>query len=69
MVKLLLREPLSEEQKQAVIRELYRKCRIYATGASKRGKVSHEGFFMALPNLIKEGRLKDETDLLPYILD
>ena len=69
MVKLLLREPLSEEQKQAVIRELYRKCRIYATGASKRGKVSHQGFFMALPNLIKEGRLKDETDLLPYILD
>jgi len=69
MVKLFLREPLSEEQRQAVIRELSKKCKIYATGASKRGKVFQHEFFITLPDLVQTGQLKDETVLLPYLLD
>jgi hypothetical protein len=69
MVKLLLREPLSAKQRQTVIKELSKKCKIYAIGANKRGKVSQHEFFMTLPELVREGHLKDETDLLPYLLD
>jgi len=68
MVKLLLREPLSAKQRQTVIKELSKKCKIYAIGANKRGKVSQHEFFMTLPELVLEWHLKDETDLLPYLL-
>ena len=37
--KLIKKWPLTENQKQAAIRELRRKCMIYIKGANKRGKL------------------------------
>ncbi|MEJ5301354.1 MAG: glycosyltransferase [Thermodesulforhabdaceae bacterium] len=69
MVKLLLHEPLSTNQRQAVIKELSNKCKIYALGAKKRSKTLQYEFFLALPALVQEGRIRDETDLFPYMID
>ena len=55
IVKLLRSGRLSTDQRQAALRELGRKCRIYASGCFKRGKEEEGRFFESLPSLVEKG--------------
>lgn len=64
MVKLLIHEDLSNSQREAVLKELFKKCEIYANGSLKRGKKQEYEFFVELPYLVCKGNLKDEEIIL-----
>lgn len=67
MTKLLIRENLSECQREAVFEELSNKCRIYSFGALKRGKNRAYKFFSDLPSMIRQDVIKDEKIVLEEI--
>lgn len=50
LAKLLRKEPLNRFQQQLVIDVLKRKCRIYAHGCRKRGRLTEANCVLALPN-------------------
>ena len=52
MAKLLDQQILLPSQKQAVMDELRRKCRIYAMGCLKRGKQAEGEYYFSLPDSI-----------------
>lgn len=53
LVKLLRDCPLNAHQKQAAIKELDRKCRIYGNGCLKRGKEDEGKFYLGLPERLE----------------
>lgn len=59
LVNLLQREPLNAEQRCLAFRALENKCRIYATGCRKRGKMEEAESVLSLPR-----RLSLELDSL-----
>jgi len=54
LVKLLKNEDLSERQRKAVVSELEYKCKIYAQGCIKRGRISEASFYLSLPDRIEK---------------
>ena len=54
LLKLIKNERLSERQYQAVIKELEYKCKIYAQGCIKRGKIQEADFYLNLPVEVKK---------------
>ena len=56
LVKLLRESPLNETQQKAALRELDRKCRIYAGGCLKRGKETEAAHYLELPSTLKISR-------------
>ncbi|MCX7823109.1 MAG: glycosyltransferase [Syntrophobacterales bacterium] len=68
MVKLFIREELSDSLKEAIFKELSNKCKIYAHGALKRGKEEEYKFFFYLPSMIRYGIIKDEEIVLNKVL-
>ncbi len=60
IAKLILKEPLTSEQKGFALAELRRKCLIYGKGALKRGKEKEYAFCMALPDLVEKGLINIE---------
>ncbi|MGC8720107.1 MAG: glycosyltransferase [Thermodesulforhabdaceae bacterium] len=67
MVKLLCKNHLSDTQKELVLTEISKKCRIYASGALKRGKMREYRFFLELPDMIKKGSIRSEEELLEFL--
>ncbi len=55
IVKILCSGRLSKEYRKAALRELGRKCRIYASGCLKRGREEEARFFEALPLKVLKG--------------
>ena len=54
IVKIISSGSLSPEQRSAAIRELERKCRIYASGCAKRGRKEEAEFFSRLSELVQK---------------
>lgn len=54
IVKLLMKEPLSEEQRRQALDTLRKKCRIYAKGCEKRGRLEEARFYFSLPERLEE---------------
>ncbi len=50
LVKLLRESPLSERQRKAALKELFRKCQIYGAGCLKRGKKAEAAYYLELPS-------------------
>ena len=55
IVKLVNSGCLNTKQREAALRELERKCKIYASGCFKRGKNEEGKFFQNLPALVEQG--------------
>lgn len=67
MVKLLWRDNLSPVQRGIVLTELSKKCKIYADGALKRGKLRDYQFFLELPDMLARRTIRGEEDLLDFL--
>ncbi|MFO8049833.1 MAG: glycosyltransferase [Desulfosudaceae bacterium] len=48
--KILATEPLTTDQRQAVLRTLRKKCAIYAAGCEKRGRPAEAGYYTWIGN-------------------
>jgi glycosyltransferase involved in cell wall biosynthesis len=64
ITKLIQSGVLSLEQKTAALKELKRKCSIYAHGCLKRGKTQEAAFYLALPDTL-ENFLQHQVDNAP----
>jgi len=58
LVKLLRETPLNESQEKATLKELFRKCQIYGTGCSKRGKKTEAAYYLELPSTFETAKEK-----------
>lgn len=56
IVKILQKGALTVSQRAAAVEMLTRKCRIYATGCRKRGRIEEAQAYMALPERFLMGR-------------
>lgn len=54
LVNLVFNEPLSREQGKQALQALESKCRIYASGCTKRGKTEEARQFIELPRMVQE---------------
>jgi glycosyltransferase involved in cell wall biosynthesis len=75
LLKLLLRNDLSAEQRQAVCHTLTEKCRIYSKGAVHRGKAAEAQWFASLANMAEkswrqraDGSLENALDTIRAIV-
>ncbi len=55
IAKLMVTRGLTGPQKRAAKEELCRKCKIYALGCEKRGKIKEAQFFHGLPDMLRAG--------------
>lgn len=55
MARILRSGVLTEEQAQATLREIHRKCRIYGQGCLKRDRKEEGRYFLSLPALLSRG--------------
>jgi glycosyltransferase involved in cell wall biosynthesis len=54
LVKILRRGGLSESQRKAALATLADKCRVYAGGCRKRGRMDEAGYYERLPTILDE---------------